>query len=283
MPRTAQLKLDGMFEYSVKNHFRKQKSFRTTMSRIHRILHSASPSTPVRKLGSRGWWINVQNHILETEQIANGTINRTLSVCSKAMNFTLDCQLHETKCPKYPRLPEPESRMFYFPKEGVEKLKFYAVDIYNDQCLAEAIEFSAYTGLRQGELLKLKPEDIDWNLGCIWVGGKKHPTKANNVRQVDIHPKLEEMIRNRLSNEYLFGDDWLNKDHLYRCFVKVRRLAGFNEDYVWHCLRHSYGTWLGEVTHPRQIMALMGHKNIETTLKYCKITDKARKEAVLSI
>ena len=31
-------------------------------------------------------------------------------------------------------------------------------------------------------------------------------------------------------------------------------------------IRQSFGTWLGEVCHPKQIQALMGHKNIETDL-----------------
>ena len=41
-----------------------------------------------------------------------------------------------------------------------------------------------------------------------------------------------------------------------------------------------FGTWLGEVCHPKQIQALMGHKNIETTLRYVKPTDDALRSAI---
>ena len=88
---------------------------------------------------------------------------------------------------------------------------------------------------------------------------------------------------NRLHQTYLFRDDWSNKDQLYAAFKKVRKQVGIAEDHVWHTLRHSFGTWLGETTHPRQIMALMGHANIETSLRYVKATDEATRSAVLAI
>ena len=47
-----------------------------------------------------------------------------------------------------------------------------AVDVYDRQDLADAILFSAYTGVRQGELLKLRSDDVDVARSQIWVGGK---------------------------------------------------------------------------------------------------------------
>ena len=159
-----------------------------------------------------------------------------------------------------------------------------AVDVYDRQDLADAILFSAYTGVRQGELLKLRSDDVDVARSQIWVGGKPTlVTKGKNVRNVTLHPKIEQIVMNRLHQTYLFRDDWSNKDQLYAAFKKVRKQAGIAEDHVWHTLRHSFGTWLGETTHPRQIMALMGHANIETSLRYVKATDEATRSAVLAI
>ena len=86
--------------------------------------------------------------------------------------------------------------------------------------------------------------------------------------------ELKPIIKNRLSNNYLFGDDWNNKDQLYKAFKKVRKYVGFDETYCWHSLRHSFATWAGAVDHPRNIMAALGHSSVVTTLKYCKATDE---------
>ena len=57
-----------------------------------------------------------------------------------------------------------------------------------------------------------------------------------------------------------------------------------DEAYVFHTLRHSYATWLAEAGVPiRSIMALCGHKRIETTLRYAKATDAALTDAMALI
>jgi site-specific recombinase XerD len=49
-------------------------------------------------------------------------------------------------------------------------------------------------------------------------------------------------------------------------------------------LRHSFATWHAEAGTPmRTLMMLMGHKRIETTLRYAKVTNKASIEAMAAI
>ena len=86
------------------------------------------------------------------------------------------------------------------------------------------------------------------------------------------------------SDVQLFGDEWRDKDQLLRAFKKVNRLIPKEDSYVFHTLRHSYATWLAEASVPiRSIMALCGHKNIVTTLRYAKATDAALTEAMAAI
>jgi len=51
-------------------------------------------------------------------------------------------------------------------------MAFVSVDVFDRKDLADALVISAYTGVRQGELLKLKAEDVDFNQNVLWVGGK---------------------------------------------------------------------------------------------------------------
>jgi integrase len=143
--------------------------------------------------------------------------------------------------------------------------------------------------MRQGELLKLKAKDIDLGLNVIHVGGRADVvTKAGNYRSIPIHTHIETVLSKRISNVNsnvpIFGDEWNDKDQLLRVFKKVNRYIGKDDSYVFHTLRHSFGTWCAEAGVPiRTIMDLMGHKRIETTLRYSKCTDKARTKAVNSL
>jgi site-specific recombinase XerD len=64
----------------------------------------------------------------------------------------------------------------------------------------------------------------------------------------------------------------------------VRNYIGKDETYVFHSLRHSFATWAVEAdVNIRVIQELLGHKRIETTLRYAKVSNVATKAAILAI
>jgi integrase len=272
------------FDYTWATKWKRTRSAKTITYNNAHILHYAGRSLPLTTMAKAGWW---QLFIAELQDghLSNATINRVISVGSTAIKWTAKAELHNVTWPKnIDRLKEGDHRLTYFTKEQVARMAFVAVDIYDRQDLADALMVSAYTGVRQGELLKLKAEDVDLANNVLWIGGKPgRVTKGNNVRAVFIHELIQPVLQNRLARPYLFRDDWTNKDQLYRAFVKVRKFCGHGDDYVWHSLRHSFGTWLGETTHPRTIMELMGHGDIETSLNYVKPTDQACRSAISSL
>ena len=273
-------------DYTWRVKWKRTPSRKTHAINAGHVTEFAGRSLPLKRMSKASWWMEFIAEMEESGR-SGSTINRIISAGTTVLKHTRLAGLHEIDCPKFERCKEGEHRMTYWSKEQVEQMSLIARDIYQDTwgpALADAIMFSAYTGVRQGELLKVKAEDYDSAHDQIWIGGKPgRVTKARNVRNITIHPKVQAIVHSRLSQPYLFREDWLNKDQLYRAFTKVRKIAGHADDYVWHSLRHSFGTWLGETTHPRQIMALMGHKNIETSLRYVKATDAATRSAVLAI
>ena len=271
------------FDYTWRVKWKRTASAKTNAINAGHITEYAGRSLPLKRMSVAGWWMEMRA-TLEDEGRSGSTINRIISAGTTVMKFTHLAGLHTQVCPKFERAKEGEHRLTYFTKQQVALMAEIAVDVYDRQDLADAILFSAYTGVRQGELLKLRSDDVDVARSQIWVGGKPTlVTKGKNVRNITLHPAIEQIVMNRLHQTYLFRDDWSNKDQLYAAFKKVRKQAGIAEDHVWHTLRHSFGTWLGETTHPRQIMALMGHANIETSLRYVKATDEATRSAVLAI
>ena len=268
-------------DYTWTHCWSRQKSAQTAEKRVERITKFCGRSFPLRKMGETWWWHELMTDILNEDNVTHATVNRAVSVGTHALKFTRKAGLHSVKCPEFDRLPEDECRQSWYTKEQVDHLAFLSLDVFDRKDLRDAILFSAYTGCRQGELLKIKPTDVDFSTNVVLIGGKKRSsTKNRKGRPVPINDKIKPIIKNRLSNTYLFGDDWNNKDQLYNAFKKVRKLAGHDETYCWHSLRHSNATWLGAVTHPRTIMELLGHRSINTTLQYCKATDEAQHKAV---
>lgn len=225
---------------------------------------------------------------LEEEGKSDATINRVVSAISTVLNHAAFDGLID-KPHKFRRRKENEGRVLYFTKQDVDNLAYEARETFHRDDLADILMFAAYTGMRQGEILSLRCKDIDWNANKILVGGEEEvKTKSGNFRAIPISDKirniLEERCKDCKSTTLIFGDEWPCKDLLLRAFKKVVRVVGKEDTYVFHCLRHSFATWHAEAGTPlRTLMTLMGHKRIETTLRYAKTTDSALVEAMAAI
>jgi integrase len=276
-------------DYVWKIHWKRLASATTNRINAGHITDYCGRSLPLSRMGKAGWWMEMISDLQDDHPTwSTSTVNRVVSAGTTVLKISGKAGLHSVKCPDFSRLKEGEHRLTYFTKEQVDKMALLAVEIFDRRDLADAILVSAYTGIRQGELLTSRVCDVDLSADTFWIGGKPgQETKGKEVRAIPIQDKIRPILIHRLESRdpssLLFGEDWSHKDALYRSFKKVRDLAGLGEDYVWHSLRHSFGTWLGEVAHPRQIQALMGHKNIETTLRYCKATDSALRSAVQAL
>lgn len=242
-------------------------------------------SFPVSKISSA--LVNQYAVDLEETGKSNATINRCISAISTVINHCAEDDLCE-RPPKFKKRKEAESRVQWYTKQQVDQMCRAAVDVYERHDLADIIQFAAYTGLRRGELLKLKARDVDLSLNTVHVGGlPDFVTKSENYRSVPIHDRIFDPLVKRLEQakpSVLVFDDWSSIDQLCRAFEKVRRFIGLPDGYCFHTLRHSFATWHTEAgTNARTLMELMGHKNIETTLRYAKVTSKAKTQAMSAI
>ena len=278
---TATIKTWGeCTKYTWDNHWKHTKSAETVWPRVNRLTDLWGKSFPLKKLSKGYEWINAMNDIRQEDEVSNATVNRAISVGTHALKFTYSAGLHLVKCPRFERLDEQKNEQPYLSKQQVEKLVFYARDHFDRDDLADAIIGAAYSGVRQSELLRVRPTDIDIENGVLHVRQSKTKT---STRAVPLHPKVKAVIEKRMGNNLIWGDDWNNKDALYRPYKRLVNYCGFDNNICWHSLRHSFATWLAAVDHPRTIMAILGHSNIQTTLRYCKVTDEAVHTAVSKI
>lgn len=260
--------------------WKRTRSAKTAIINSNHISRHVGRSYPLTKMGKTGFWMNLQEE-LQDEGKSTSTVNRICSNGTHVLKESYLAGLHGTPCPPFKRLKEGKHRLTWFTKDQVEDMAYTAVHVFDRIDLAEAILWSAYTGCRQGELMKLRGRDLDLINNRLWIGGKpEQVTKPRDVRAILLADRIKEIAQRRASNDYLFRDDFETKDRLYYAFKKVRDHLGIPEDHCWHTLRHSFGTWLGEHAAPRQIMEVMGHSSVEVSLRYIKPTQSACDEAI---
>ena len=283
--RTWQQAMD--YTFKTRHSWRHGNGAKTARINCNHFTRLRGGSFPIKKLSQvilSGVCIE-----LEDEGKSDATINRVVSAVSTVLNHCAFDGLIES-APKFRRRKENEGRVLWYTKDEVSKLCHLSTDVFMRDDLKDIIQFAAYTGMRQGEILKIRAKDIDLVSNKIHVGGvPTQTTKAKNWRAIPIHESIMGMVIDRCSQSsrsdvMIFGDEWRDKDQLLRAFKKVNRLIPKEDSYVFHTLRHSYATWLAEAGVPiRTIMALCGHKRIETTLRYAKATDAALTDAMAAI
>jgi integrase len=272
-------------DYTLKTRWVGKAALKTNKINTGHFTEFAGRSFPVERINQVQMDL-FKAHLKEEREASNATLNRCVTAVATVINHCAKREMCKA-APVFDKEDEGERRMFWFTQEQVDEMSHAAVDPYYRKEISDIILTAAYSGMRQGELLKLKAGDIDLGQRRIHVGGVPHLTaKAKNYRAIPIHPRIFDLLCGRLehcSPSVKVFDDVGNKDQLLLAFKKVRDYARVPE-YTFHDLRHSFGTWHAIAGTPmRTLMGLMGHKRIETTLDYSKHTDKAAEAAMAAI
>jgi integrase/recombinase XerD len=134
-------------------------------------------------------------------------------------------------------------------------------------------------GLRSGELLALKPVDIDSKRGLVLI----KLAKGKKDRIVPLSEKIVEMLRVYYQAykpvNYLFEGQEAGKAYDERSLQQVLKQAlaktKISKPVTLHWLRHSYATHLHEAgIDIRNIQLLLGHKSSTTTDIYTHVSTK---------
>ena len=140
------------------------------------------------------------------------------------------------------------------------------------------------SGLRSGELINLKIEDIDSERMVIHI----HQAKGKKDRIVPLAPSALELLRTYYlmyrPNIYLFnGSDDLrySKTSLQKVFRENIQKARIRKKCSLHTLRHSYATHLLESgVNLRYIQELLGHSSPKTTQIYTHVSSEECRKVI---
>jgi integrase len=198
----------------------------------------------------KGNSLQVKENNRRTRFLSEDEIDKLLEACS-------------TKIIKF-----PESKKHV--KQMTRKDPDYLLDI---------VECAIHTGMRKGEILSLKWEQI--RDGFIYL----RETKTNEPRQIPINETLDEVFKRirrkqHLTSDYVFTYLGKSIKDVKTAFNAAVKRAGI-EDFRFHDLRHTFASQLllhgGSL---KDVQELLGHKTMTMTLRYAHLTQEHKRKAV---
>ena len=142
------------------------------------------------------------------------------------------------------------------------------------------------TGMRIGELLATKIKDINLSERKIEI---PQASKNYEGRIVFLSDDACEAIKTWLlkglpGKDYIFygnnNRERLSYSRARQLFIECTKKADlFHKGYTLHCLRHTFASELLNAGMRLEcLQVLLGHRNIEVTRRYARLTDNTRKE-----
>ncbi len=242
------------------------------------------------------------------EERAAGCGERTLEVCHLRLSQALDQALRQglvarnvTRVVTAPR-SHPEEMKTWTAAEAQQFLEVASQSVYGPIWLV-----SLFTGMRRGELLGLRWQDVDWERSVLSVrqgvsllngtpeeGGLKSKSAR---REVPIEPEVVAALREHRAKQnerrLVLGAAWqdhdlilasavgtpINPNNLYRDYNRLVALAGVDHIRI-HDQRHTHVTLaLQAGANLKAVSKRVGHARASTTLDlYAHVTPEMHTE-----
>ncbi len=145
-----------------------------------------------------------------------------------------------------------------------------------------SLELMYATGMRVSELINLKMDDVNMDVGfvkCFGKGGKERIVPFGKKAKESIERYLEKarsrFLKKKVSN-FLFltrlGKS-MSRQTFWKIIKKYAREAGFKKGITPHSLRHSFATHILERgADLRIVQEMLGHSDISTTQIYTHVS-----------
>ena len=189
-----------------------------------------------------------------------------------------------------PRVPTKEMNVW-----DEEQIRLFLAEAKRSSACYPLYLMAILTGMRQGELLALRWQDVDWTYGrasvrqtLVRVKGQtlfREPKSPRSRRTITLPAVVLEALRTVKADQddirRLLGTEYADHSLVFcqpngrplhahnlvqRDFRRVVRLAGLPRIRL-HDLRHTHATLLlREGVHPKVVQERLGHSQISTTL-----------------
>lgn len=197
----------------------------------------------------------------QESKVSDATINRKLVNVKQVLRFAVERDWM-LKMPVAKGKQEGEGRVRWLAPEEEQKM-FSLLQDWNEPEVAKFLRVLIETGMRRGECLSLTPSQIDGQWIRLWI------TKTKKARSIPLTSNALEALSD-------FQGWSIDANDLRRVWAKLRAEMSLedDEDFVLHTLRHTTATRLlkkcNDIT---KVQKMLGHKKIQTTMRYTHISD----------
>jgi integrase len=193
-----------------------------------------------------------------------GTVNRKMSSLRAILKYAYDRDWI-IKLPKFNWKKEDEHRTRWLSEdEEAELLSLLPEDV------AAFVTILIDTGMRRGELLTMKREQLQGDYVRLWK------TKNGKARSVPLTDRAKGLLDKHLPFD-------LTTNRLRWCWNHAKKQMGlvYDKEFVLHACRHTRASRLLQSTgNLVMVQKMLGHSKITTTTRYAHIADEQLLEAI---
>ena len=216
--------------------------------------------------------------------LAPKTVNNHLAILGKCLHTAEEWIEGLEKVPKIQLLKVPPQKIEFLSKKECDLLLSGAKDRWYEMIL-----IAIKTGLRFGEIIGLQWQDVNFKINVLTVRQSIvrdtiGSPKSNKERTIPLTKEVVIMLSNRKElNGLLFKDKRgksLKQERAMRTLQRICKQVELRP-IGWHKLRHTFASHLAEAGVPiKAIQELLGHSNIQTTMRYAHLSPSVHKDAI---
>lgn len=225
------------------------------------------------------------------------TMNKDIGTLRSAFNYALKLDwINENPFSKVNKIPIPEKERLSISETELNSL----LEVIDVKFLREMVLFAVNSGMRQGEIINLQWQDIDFSNSTITIRNKAtFKTKTGKMRIIPLTNRLRDILKdiagipeNVLNIDLINPEMFIFKnirnykysaDYITHLFKRYCRKAGLPEKYHFHCLRHTYITNMIKAgININYVKELAGHSEIQTTMIYTHLGIEDLKQALIN-
>ncbi len=211
--------------------------------------------------------------------LGKGTINLTRVLLKQVFNLAILSELITLNPIKMVDMPKIKQNKVKQKPFTLDEIDLILASLKG--AIKNFIGVAFFTGMRSGEILALKWEDIDFITDTISInktiaeGYINSPKTASSFRDIEILPQAKEFLKAQqletgLKSDFVFlnkhNSYYGSNTHFYNHFQKVLKKVGLEKRSL-HNTRHTFASMmLNNGIDPLWVSNTLGHENLNITL-----------------